>query len=371
MANEEHLALLRQGVAVWNRWREEHDEPHPDLHGADLCQARLNRANLHGADLRDANLSQASLVGANLSFANLTSANLSGAHLRGAHLSRTTLSLTNVSRADLRQVRLAGAKLLGTDLSEVNLSDANLYAASLARVNLSGADLSRASLHRAQLERTNLTNATLTQCSVYGIALWNVQLEGAFQENLIITPDNEPIIAVDDLEVAQFLSLLLSHNKLRTSFNAVTERGVLLLGHFREGGLEILQAVAARLREEHYLPILLDLDRPDDRTHRATVETLAGLARFIIADVSGPSIAPELYATVPHCKRPFVPILKAGREPFAMAVDLFEYPWVVRPTVIFTSIEELVSLVSSKIIAPAEEKHQVRQQLLNELFHSK
>lgn len=369
MANEEQLALLRRGVAAWNQWRKEHDEPHPDLHGADLRQARLNRANLHGADLRDANLSQASLVGANLCFANLTQANLGSAHLRGAYLSRVTLSLTNLSRADLRQARLDGAKLLGTDLSEVNLSDANLYTASLARVNLRRADLSRANLHRAQLERTDLTNATLTQCLVHGIALWNVQLEGAIQENLIITPEDGPTIAVDDLELAQFISLLLHHHKLRNGFNAMAERGVLLLGRFGGGGLGILQAVAAKLREARYLPIILNLDRPDDRTHWETVQTLAGLSRFIIADVSGPSVPPELYATVLHFKIPFVPIVESGREPIAMAVDLFEYPWVVGLPLTFTSTEELVSLIPSKIIAPAEEKHQVRQQLLNELFH--
>jgi hypothetical protein len=53
-----------------------------------------------------------------------------------------------------------------------------------------------------------------------------------------------------------------------------------------------------------------------------------------------------------------------------MAVDLLEYPWVIRPPVIFASIDELISLVPSKIIAPAEEKHQARQQLLDELFPS-
>ncbi|MGI0133540.1 MAG: hypothetical protein ACREBW_01085, partial [Candidatus Micrarchaeaceae archaeon] len=156
------------------------------------------------------------------------------------------------------------------------------------------------------------------------------------------------------------ISLLLSHNKLRTSFNAVMERGVLLLGRFSGGGLEILQAVATRLREERYLPIMLDLDRPDDRIHRKTVQALAGLSRFIIADVSGPSVPPELYATVPHFKIPFIPIFEAGREPFAMAVDLLEYPWVIRPTVIFASTDELVSLVTSRIIVPAEEKYQMR-----------
>ncbi len=81
-----------------------------------------------------------------------------------------------------------------------------------------------------------------------------------------------------------------------------------------------------------------------------------------------PSVPQELYATVPHFKIPFVPILETGRKPFSMAVDLLEYPWVVRPPVIYTSTEELLDLVPSRIIAPAEEKHQARQQLLNELF---
>ena len=52
-----------------------------------------------------------------------------------------------------------------------------------------------------------------------------------------------------------------------------------------------------------------------------------------------------------------------------MAVDLLEYPWVVRPSAIFANTNELVSLVPSKIITPAEEKHQARQKLLDELFH--
>ena len=145
---------------------------------------------------------------------------------------------------------------------------------------------------------------------------------------------------------------------------------VLLLGRFGGGSLEVLQAVAARLREDKYLPIIFDFERPRDRNYTETVKTLAGLSRFIIADLSGPSVPQELYATVPHFKIPFVPILEAGRKQFAVALDLLEYPWVVRPPVIFASTAELVSLIPSKIIVPAEEKHQARQQLLNELFPS-
>src|SRR5258708_5685120 len=362
MANQGHIALLlKQGIEQWNEWREEYRGLWPDLSGANLGNADLGNADLSGADL-----SNADLIGAYLSKANLSNANLSDADLSEA----------NLSGADLSNAFLMGTILSGAYLNDANLSSTNLRRASLNRAYLSGAnlseaDLSGANLARATLVETDLTKATLKDCHVYGISVWNVQLESAIQDSLIITSPGEPTITIDDLEVAQFIYLLLNHKKLRNVLNAVTERGVLLLGRFGGGGLDVLQAVATRLREEKYLPIIFDFDRPQDRNYTETVKTLAGLSRFIIADLSGPSVPQELYATVPHFKIPFVPILEAGRKQFAMAVDLLEYPWVVRPPVIFASTDELVSLVPSKIIAPAEEKHQARQQLLDELFHDR
>jgi hypothetical protein len=51
-------------------------------------------------------------------------------------------------------------------------------------------------------------------------------------------------VFVDDLEVAQFLYTMLHHAKLRKAIAAVSARGVLLLGRFRDGCLDLLQAVA-------------------------------------------------------------------------------------------------------------------------------
>ena len=36
MPNEEHLELIKQGVDVWNKWREEHLDIRPDLSEANL-----------------------------------------------------------------------------------------------------------------------------------------------------------------------------------------------------------------------------------------------------------------------------------------------------------------------------------------------
>ena len=90
MANDEHVAMLARGAAVWNEWRADRDET-PDLsraglRGLDLSGFDLSRADLRGADLRGTNLSRANLSGAHLDGANFFKAVLDGADLAGAFL---------------------------------------------------------------------------------------------------------------------------------------------------------------------------------------------------------------------------------------------------------------------------------------------
>src|SRR5215467_16084556 len=84
MANDEHVAILRQGVAAWNTWRDENPNIFPDLSKETLTNAPLSRANLFGATLIETNLTGADLSRAKLIFANLIGAKLPGANLSGA-----------------------------------------------------------------------------------------------------------------------------------------------------------------------------------------------------------------------------------------------------------------------------------------------
>jgi hypothetical protein len=55
-----------------------------------------------------------------------------------------------------------------------------------------------------------------------------------------------------------------------------------------------------------------------------TARLLAGLSKFVIADVTNPKSAPlELQATVPEIMVPFRPIIQDGEPPFAMLQDLW------------------------------------------------
>src|SRR3954454_6277860 len=96
--------------------------------------------------------------------------------------------------------------------------------------NLSEADLSGANLSGANLVEANIRGADLTGCRIYGISAWGPKLnEETKQQNLIITPLNEPEITVDNIEIAQFVYLLLHHEKIRQVIDTITTKVVLIL----------------------------------------------------------------------------------------------------------------------------------------------
>ncbi len=101
MANEEHLAILRQGVDVWNRWMLDHLRDIPNFKRASLKELELESAYLRGANFQKANLAGA----------HLTSADLASAHLEGVNLRDADLQSANLAGAYLTAARLEGADL--------------------------------------------------------------------------------------------------------------------------------------------------------------------------------------------------------------------------------------------------------------------
>ena len=117
MANDEHVALLKQGVDAWNAWREKNPDIQPDLSEANLSEADLGRANLSGANLSGAKLPEAILIQAKLSQANLIKANLAGANLSWANGTFAFLTSANLTGANLEAATLLNRDLTGADLT--------------------------------------------------------------------------------------------------------------------------------------------------------------------------------------------------------------------------------------------------------------
>jgi pentapeptide repeat protein len=365
MANEDHVALLKQGAKRWNEWRKQcrrkRSRVTPDLYSAVLIGRQLDGFDLHGANLGGVDLSNASAQGARFDKAFLEEANLFSAVLTESRFWRALMAGVDLRRAILKKailplVDLTGANLAEADLRDADLRDACLRGANLWRANLSGARLLRASLKTANLVSCNLNDSDLSNAHVYGISAWNVSVDGAKQTDLVITRRGQSKITVDNLEVAQFIYLLLDNKRVRQIIDTLTSKIVLILGRFSPDRKAVLDQLKLKLRFLGYSPVLFDFEGPQTRDITETVSTLAHLSRFVIADITDArSIPQELSAIIPTLPSvPVQPIIQAGAAEYGMFEHFKRYAWVL-PIFQYDDPMQLMSEIEAAIIRPAEE----------------
>ena len=136
---------------------------------------------------------------------------------------------------------------------------------------------------------------------------------------------------------------------------------MLILGRFSPPERKVvLDGLREKLREFNLLPIVFDFDRPVDKDYTETVQTLAGMSLFVIADVTSPKSIPlELEATAKQFKIPFLPILDTSVDEysFSMLIDLQKnFHWVLK-TLEYKSKERLLENIKVAIIDRAIAKH--------------
>jgi uncharacterized protein YjbI with pentapeptide repeats len=425
MANPDQVALLGKGVATWNAWRRENPEVEIDLSGANLSETHLtdvdlgganlrgadvayawfSNANLKGADLtgteaREANFMGADLTGAKLCKATLANAFMPKARLSGSDLSGVNLNLANVEDVDFSGSTMCGALLRLATAYRANLSDCDLRGASLSEAKLAGVNFRNAHLSGAMMDGTDLSSADftnadlrgaqlwqatligtrfhgtdLTGARIYGISAWDVECDDTtVQEGLIITRIFTPEITVDDLEVAQFVYLLLENRKIRHVLDTITSKAVLILGRFTEERKLVLDGVHRALRDRYDLvPILFDFPPSASRDLTETVQLLASMCRFVIADLTdAKSIPQELSHVVPLFPSvPVQPILLATQREYAMFEHWCRFPNVL-PAFMYDSPTHLLEHLESDVINPVKawevttDKGAVRERQLRE-----
>jgi hypothetical protein len=186
-----------------------------------------------------------------------------------------------------------------------------------------------------------------------------LKIRDAEQRDLVITPLDQPTITVDNVEVAQFIYLLINNENIRSVIDTISKKAVLILGRFTPDRKAVLDALRMELRKRGYLPILFDFEKPNTKVFTETIRILAGMSLFVIADITNPKSSPlELQATIPNCIVPFVPIIQEGEEPFSMLIDLYisNKDWILEPLK-YDSCDNLIQALDKAIIGPALQIH--------------
>ena len=324
MANTEQLAVLAQGLEVWNEWRGANPKEQVDLMGADVRHLEFGSFPA----LRRADARGLIPAGVSMSFIynEIVGYELMPLNLRGADLRQTQLDQADLAKADCQGADVSGASMKGT-----NLHRSDCASARFVRAEMSGADLRAANLRHALFIGTTVEGADLGYSTVHGCAVWGLRGVPADETGLLVTSDGDQDLRCDSLGLAQLIYFLTRGENTRELIDTVSNRLVLILGNFKEERMAMLNAVRSALRGIGCMPIIFDFDGPKAKDITGTVETLARLAHFVIADLTDPSSVPhELATTVPFLRTTPVVLLRAqGAQGYSMARDLKAYPWVL------------------------------------------
>ncbi len=255
MANEEQLSILKQGVDVWNTWREENPNIAIDLSYADLAELELHDSLLRGINLNSAELTEVDFQGSNLREANFDNANLTNANLcltdlhlaklYNANLSGATLEMSSLVSSSLEKANLEKADLSLADLSDANLRGVNLSDATLSQTNFENVDLSETigiekanhmtgssiSVRTFQVSKGKIPTLFLKGC---GLSDWEIESVRLYNPELDNDEVNEILYKIQVLRTShpvQISSLFISYNHGNSAFvdkleNYLNKRGI-------------------------------------------------------------------------------------------------------------------------------------------------
>lgn len=338
------IALLKSGTEKWCIERTANPVLRPILRNVDFVKefggpGFYDLPEFSSVDFSNSDMNMASLRNCMFFDCSFDNARLTYTDLVDTYFVNCTFRRTNMRVARIGEAKFENCLFDECDMSYCSAEDTSFR----------GSTFLKTKMEHMSLVHTDFTNAKLDECFLYGISSWDLILHNSIQKNLIITPDDMPTVTVDNIELAQFLYLMINNERLRDVIKTITSKVVLILGNFSPDRKPILDQIRELLKTKDVIPVMFDFEKPSTRNLTETVMTLASMAKYVIADLSNPRSIPHELASVardlPSTR--FYPIIVAGEKPYGMFADYCSYPWI-RP--IKEYYENNVEMVVEEII---------------------
>ncbi len=326
MAESEHIAKLSEGVEAWNDWRNSDEGASPILRNIDFYSEGWHGAHPYMPEYFNFNFSRC-----DFNMSSLRNCIFSECDFSGARLTFSDLVGSLFMNCSFQGVRLNVSRIGSAEFSECDFTDAELSYCTAEETSFIGSQFIRTKLDKMSLIKSDFSNTTIDGVMVYGTSAWDLNLDGSIQQNIYISDISSKII-VPDIELAQFIALLVNNSKIRDIIDTITSKVVLILGRFTKSRKEVLNAIKNELPLHGYLPVLFDFKGPESRDLTETILTLASMSKFVVADLSmAKSIPQELTSIVPHFPSvPVQPIIRKQGQEYVMFEHFKQYPWVLK-----------------------------------------
>jgi len=341
----EYIALLKSGTDKWDLERTSNPAFRPILRDVNFVAefggpGFFDLPEFAGVDFSNSDMSMASLR--NCMFFDCS--------FDDAHLTYTDLVDAYFVNCTFRRTCMRVSKIGDAKFEECVFEDCDMSYCSAEETSFKGSTFTNTRMEHMSLVHTDFSDTKLDECFLYGISSWDLNLENSVQKNLVITPDDAPSVTVDNIELAQFLYLMINNERLRDVINTITSKVVLVLGNFSPKRKAVLNQIREHLKTQDVIPVIFDFEKPSTHNLTETVRTIASMSKYVIVDLSDPRSVPhELASVTPHLPSVrFYPIIERGEKTFGMFADYSDYPWI-RPLKEY-NVDEVETVIEQIIL---------------------
>ena len=324
MPDEKHIEILKMGVIEWNTWREDHPKVKPNLRN-------INFYEEFSKSFYDLPIFE----GYNFSDIDFHMSSFRNAVFTNCCFDRSTIHFSDLvdghfSSCSFENVGMRVTKIGSAIFNDCVFKHSDLSYCSAQKTSFRDSKFINTILEHMSFVSSDFRNTQIDGCFVYGISSWDLKLENSHQRNLVITQRDQPTITVDNIELAQFIYLIINNKRLRDVIDTITSKVVLILGNFSPERKKILDIFREKIRNYNYVPVLFDFKKPSSRNITETIFTLAHMSKFVIADLSSArSIGHELSAIIPRLQSVnFYPIIIEGEAEYSMFEEFSSLHWV-------------------------------------------
>lgn len=340
----DYIALLKSGLEKWDAERSSNPAFRPNFRDINFVETFggpdfYDLPEFSGIDFSNSDMNMASLRNCTFFNCNFDNAKLTFTDLVDAFFVNCTFRCTSMSVSKIGDATFENCLFEECDMSYCSAEE----------TCFKGSSFTNTKMEHMSLVNTDFSNTILDGCHLYGISSWDLNLQNSLQKNLIITHNDMPMVTVDNIELAQFLYLMINNQRLRDVINTITSKVVLILGNFVPERKLILDQIRESLKKQDVIPVIFDFEKPSTRNLTETVRTLASMSKYVIADLSDPRSVPhEIASVAPHLPSVrFYPIIESGQKAFGMFADYSAYPWIqpvkeYDKTQIETVVEQIV-----------------------------
>lgn len=320
----ELITMIKKGPDVWNKFKKENEGAYIDLGSIDFerdikeVTMMYDLPEYHDYDFSGCRLN--SVVARNSIFFDCDFSSVT--------FTFSDICYSSFYRCKFINTELAVSRLGSAEFTECEFINCNLSYCSAEETKFISCNILNSNMNNMSLVKTDFSKSSIINTSVYGISSWDLILKKTVQENILISENDN--LSVDNIEIAQFIYLMINNKKIRDILDTITSKVVLILGRFTKERKKVLDYLKKQLQQKGYVAVVFDFDKPSSRDLTETISTLAHLSKFVIADLTdAKSLPQELTTIIPNLPSvPIQPIILKGQREYGMYEHFQRYPWV-------------------------------------------